>query len=160
MPLLLQIGLKCLDSSLFPNKKVLSLFLSLKAVFFPQYISGFLENVPWIGEVAFQRVLKPPFNTEGRRTAGMTEEVYLPLLNFCRIILFFFFVKLHNLNYILFDQPLYLQWYVPLVKPSSLQKTSWLDLFLFKKRKPVLHSVKNTFNVECACMIIRWTLRV
>ncbi|XP_043101418.1 uncharacterized protein HI_0077-like isoform X2 [Puntigrus tetrazona] len=37
----------------------------------------------------FKGFLKPPFNTEGRRTAGMTEE-----------------------------------WYVPLVKPSSLQKTS------------------------------------
>lgn len=32
------------------------------------------------------------------------------------------------------DPPLYLQWYVPLVKPSSLQKTSWLDLFLFRKK--------------------------
>ncbi|RXN05130.1 hypothetical protein ROHU_012773 [Labeo rohita] len=37
----------------------------------------------------FKGFLKPPFNTEGRKTAGMTEE-----------------------------------WYVPLVKPSSLQKTS------------------------------------
>ncbi|XP_051991027.1 uncharacterized protein HI_0077 isoform X4 [Xyrauchen texanus] len=39
----------------------------------------------------FKGFLKPPFNTEGRKTAGMTEEV---------------------------------QWYVPLVKPSIIQKTS------------------------------------
>ncbi|XP_056608748.1 uncharacterized protein HI_0077 isoform X1 [Triplophysa dalaica] len=37
----------------------------------------------------FKGFLKPPFNTEGRKTAGMTEE-----------------------------------WYVPLVKPSNIQKTS------------------------------------
>ncbi len=74
------------------------------------------------------------------------------------VLLLLLFVWLHNLNDILFDQPLYLQWYVPLVKPSSFQKTSWLDLFLFTKRKPV--SLKRTFNVEYACTIVRWTLRV
>uniref|UniRef100_A0A673K3D0 Si:ch73-314g15.3 n=1 Tax=Sinocyclocheilus rhinocerous TaxID=307959 RepID=A0A673K3D0_9TELE len=80
----------------------------------------------------FKGFLKPPFNTEGRRTAGITEEVYIPLLNFFRIILFFCFVVVicltaylkPNDNLFYNDHPLYLQWYVPLVKPSSLQKTS------------------------------------
>uniref|UniRef100_A0A8C1PDL0 Uncharacterized protein n=1 Tax=Cyprinus carpio TaxID=7962 RepID=A0A8C1PDL0_CYPCA len=30
----------------------------------------------------FKGFLNPPFNTEGRRMAGMTKEVYIPLLNF------------------------------------------------------------------------------
>lgn len=161
----LQTGLKCLDSSLYLNKKVLSLFPSLKAVFFPQYISGFLDNVPWIGEVAFQRVFEA--SIQHRRKEDSRDDrrgipTIVELLQNCSIffVLLLLFVWLHNLNDILFDQPLYLQWYVPLVKPSSLQKTSWLDLFVFKKRKPVLHSVKRTFNVEYACMIVRWTLRV
>uniref|UniRef100_A0A671QBQ6 Si:ch73-314g15.3 n=1 Tax=Sinocyclocheilus anshuiensis TaxID=1608454 RepID=A0A671QBQ6_9TELE len=80
----------------------------------------------------FKGFLKPPFNTEGRRTAGITEELYIPLLNFFRIILFFCFVVVicltaylkPNDNLLYNDHPLCLQWYVPLVKPSSLQKTS------------------------------------
>lgn len=129
MPLLLQIGLKCLDSSLFSNKKVLSLFPSLKAVFLLNIFQDSLKTFHELVKLHFKGFLKPPFNTEGRRTAGMTEEVYLPLLNS-----FYYFFWLHNLNDILFDQPLYLQWYVPLVKPSSLQKTSWLWIYFYSKR--------------------------
>lgn len=75
----------------------------------------------------------------------MTKEVYIPLLNFCRIILFYFFYLIiyffvvvdvivvvicltaylkPNNNVFYNDHPLYLQWYVPLVRSSSLQKTS------------------------------------
>ncbi len=88
----LQIGLKCLDSILYLNKKVLSPFPSLKAVFFLNIFQDSLKTFHELVKLHFKGFLKPPFNTEGRRTAGMTEEVYLPLLNCCRIVLFFCFV--------------------------------------------------------------------
>lgn len=97
----------------------------------------------------FKGFLKPPFNTEGRKTAGMTEEVN---------VLYFTLAYCDLKPMVVFADadlylPLYLQWYVPLVKPSSTQKNSWLFLF---KWKAALYLEKKMDSDCRACWTSLW----
>jgi len=101
------------------------------------HISGFFENVPWIGEAAFQRVFEASVQhrrKEDSRNDRRGIRTIVDFLNFdpfllCNLKTILSFDDVLYYASFCNDTPLYLQWYVPLVKPSSLQKTSWLDLF-------------------------------
>lgn len=135
-----------LANSLFENREQYELSLCphpWNELFFNTFQDS-LKTFHELVKLHFKGFLKPPFNTEGRKSAGMTEEVNT----------FYFNLTYCNLKpMIVFDDlylPFYLQWYVPLIKPSSTQKNTWLFLF---KWKAASYSKKQTLIVEPVCIM-------